>query len=199
MKITIPVLIETMSTTAGKAPEYVVRPLYFSAPVAKSQFLQSALNKLTHRLREILVELGKTPRHEAIAEWTYCPEVETKRCEVRIEVSRQSARLKLLLVMMQQFDRRIAFTPAFPDVWFEILWDQNPEERLAESLTEHLRKLHRESDDEILSSLERFSLKGNAWISEIEFRINPPRVREKKSDSLFAFLGGSETVDGELE
>jgi len=198
MDITVPVYIETMVTTPGKPPDYVVRPLYFAAPETRSPFLQSALNKLTHRLREMLVELGKVQRHDALAAWTYCPEVKTKRCEVRIEVAKQSARLKLLLVMQEQFDRRIGFAPAFPDVWFEILPDQDPEERLAESLTEYLRKAYREVKDNEFS-LERNSLKGNAWVSEIEFRISPPRVREKKTDSLFAFLGAAETVDGESE
>ncbi|MCA9008823.1 MAG: ATP-dependent Clp protease ATP-binding subunit [Planctomycetaceae bacterium] len=188
-----------MSTTTGKPPDYVVRPLFFSSPETNSQFLQSALNKLTHRLREMFVELGKDQRHDALAAWTYCPEVETKRCEVRIEVAKQSARLKLLLVMMQQFDRRIAFTPAFPELWFEILKDQIPADRLAESITEYLKTSYGQSGDGRVLNLERYSLKGNAWVSEIEFRIKPPRVRKKKADNLFAFLGASETVDGESE
>ena len=199
MFITVPVYIETMSTTTGKPPDYVVRPLFFSSPETKSQFLQSALNKLTHRLREMFVELGKVQRHDALAAWTYCPEVETKRCEVRIEVAKQSARLKLLLVMIKQFDRRIAFTPAFPDLWFEILKDEIPEVRLAESITEYLKKSYGQSSDGTVLNLERYSLKGNAWVSEIDFRVKPPRVREKKADNLFAFLGASETVDGESE
>jgi ATP-dependent Clp protease ATP-binding subunit ClpC len=199
MFITVPVYIETMSTTTGKPPDYVVRPLFFASPETKSQFLQNALNKLTHRLREMFVELGKGQRHDALAAWTYCPEVETKRCEVRIEVAKQSARLKLLLVMMQQFNRRIAFTPAFPDLWFEIQKDQNPDDRLAESITEYLKKSWGQTSDGSILNPERYSLKGNAWVSEIEFRINPPRVREKKADNLFAFLGASETVDGESE
>lgn len=199
MEIKVPVYVETASLVAGKPPEYVVRPLFFDGPEAKSTFLQSALNKLTHRLRENLVELGKVQRHDTLAAWTFCPELETKRCEIRLEVAKQFARLKLLLVMIPEFDRRIGFTPAFPDVWFEITADQNPEERLTEAITEHLRRASRESHGESLPELERFSLKGNAWVSEIEFRLNPPRVREKKKDSLFAFLGASETVDGESE
>ena len=123
MEIKVPVYVETASLVAGKPPEYVVRTLFFDGPEAKSTFLQSALNKPTHRLRENLVELGKVQRHDALAAWTYCPELETKRCEIRLEVAKQFARLKLLLVMIPEFDRRIGFTPAFPDVWFEITAD----------------------------------------------------------------------------
>ncbi len=199
MEIKVLVYVETASLAAGKPPEYVVRPLFFDGPEAKSTFLQSALNKLMHHLRENLVELGKAQRHDALAAWTYCPELETRRCEIRLEVAKQFARLKLLLVMIPRFDRRIGFTPAFPDVWFEITADQDPEERLAEAITEHLRKAARESHGESLPELDRFSLKGHAWVSEIEFRLNPPRVREKRKDSNFAFLGAAETVDGESE
>lgn len=136
MDLTIPVYIETAAATVpSKPPEYVVRPLFFDAPVMTSPILQAALNKLTHKVREMLVELGKVQRHDALAAWTFNPETETRRCEIRIEVAKQSARLKLLLIMMKRFDRTVAFTPSFPDVWFEILPDQNPEERLAEAIT----------------------------------------------------------------
>lgn len=67
------------------------------------------------------------------------------------------------------------------------------------AITEHLRKTARETNGEGVPELQRYSLKGNAWVSEIEFRLNPPRVREKKKDRLFALLGASETVDGESE
>jgi len=147
----------------------------------------------------MLVELGKIPRHDALAAWTYCPNAETRRCEIRVEVAGHSARLKLLLVMMKQFDRIVAFTPAFSDVWFEILPDQNPEARLTEALTDHLRKLVKDGGDDQVASLDQYSLKGNAWVSEIEFRLNPPRVREKQMNSLFALLGTAEVVDGESE
>ena len=42
-------------------------------------------------------------------------------------------------------------------------------------------------------------MKGTAWVTDIEFRVNPPRVREKKNDQLFAFLGSAEKMDGESE
>jgi len=199
MNITIPVYIETTSAAPGKAPEYVVRPLFFPSPEARSPFLQSALNKLTQRLREIMVEAGKLQRHESLAAWTFNPETETRRCEVRIEVAKQSARLKLLIVLIRQFERRIAFTPTLPDVWFDVLPDQDPEDRLAESITEFLKKVSRDSADGMPTDLDRYSLKGNAWVSEIEFRINPPRVRKAPEEFLFAFLGSAETVDGESE
>jgi hypothetical protein len=178
MDLTIPVYIETAAAAApGKPPEYVVRPLFFDAPAMTSPILQAAINKLTHKVREMLVELGKIQRHDALAAWTLNPETETKRCEVRIEVSKQTARLKLLLVTMKRFGRKIAFTPSFPDVWFEILPDQQPEERLAEAITEHLRKQMKEGHTDEIESLDQYSLKGTAWVTDIEFRINPPRVR----------------------
>ncbi len=200
MDLTIPVYIETAAATVpSKPPEYVVRPLFFDAPVMTSPILQAALNKLTQKVREMLVELGKVQRHGALAAWTFNPETETRRCEIRIEVAKQSARLKLLLIMMKRFDRTVAFTPSFPDVWFEVLPEQNPEERLAEAITESLKKQVKDGNSGDVEQLDRYSLKGSAWVSDIEFRINPPRVREKKKDVLFAFLGSVEQMDGESE
>ncbi|MCA9061423.1 MAG: ATP-dependent Clp protease ATP-binding subunit [Planctomycetaceae bacterium] len=196
MDLTIPVYVET-ETKRGRT-QYRVRPLFREGPAAHGEMLEQTFNRLSHLLREGLMPLGRMLRHDQLAEWTCCPDVKSQMAEIRVDIGRQTARLRLLLVLINHFDRRIGFTPTFPGVWFEVFPEQNPNERLTECLNQHLAQQARDSSVE-LPPLTEFSLKGTAWVTEIDVRINPPRVRSAKDVDQRAFLGTDEAVDGESE
>ncbi len=198
MEITIPVYVET-TASPGKRPEYVVRPLFFEAPVERSELLPTALQKLTKSLRKQLVELGRQLRHDALAAWSSNPELETQQCRIRIERDGSVARLRLLLISFRCFQRRVAFTPAFPELWFEMQAGEDPEQRLTESLTSHLKTLAAEGRGLDIDSLRRRSLENSAWVTEIQLRLTPERIRAGKQKNPFAMLGSAEQMDGEWE
>ena len=204
MKLTIPIYIESSAATPGKPVEYTVRPLFHLEWHGRSTWLQKAINELVRDVREELIKLGKELRHEKLAGWAFNPPVETQRCEIRLEVGQQGAAVKLLAVVMPAFGRRVAFTPSIPEAWFELLPGEEVETRMAEALTAHLRQKEREGGSREpvsrgTTELSELTLKGSAWVSEIEINLKPPRVRDKPKRDLFAFLGSQETLDGEHE
>ena len=181
-----------------------MRPLFHLEWHGRSTWLQKAINELVRDVREELIKLGKELRHEKLAAWAFNPPLETQRCEIRLEVGQQGAAVKLLAVVMPAFGRRVAFTPSVPEAWFELLPGEEVETRMAETLTAHLRQQEREGGSREpvsrgTTELSELSLKGTAWVSEIEINLKPPRVRDKPKRDLFAFLGSRETLDGEHE
>ncbi|MEY3176017.1 MAG: hypothetical protein RLZZ436_3931 [Planctomycetota bacterium] len=198
MDITIPVYVETVAVSGGR-PEYLVRPLWFDAPVEQAPLLSTALQKLTKSVRKQLVELSRQQRHDALAAWSSNPELETHQYRIRIERDSSIIRLRLLLIILKRFQRRLAFTPAFPEMWFEVLADEDPEQRLAEALTAHLKILAGEGRGIDTDSLRRRSLETSAWVTDIQLTLTPERVRVAKSNNLFAMLGSAERMNGEWE
>ncbi|MCA9061057.1 MAG: AAA family ATPase, partial [Planctomycetaceae bacterium] len=196
MEITVPVYVE--SVTERKRTLYRVRPLFRPGPYAQAEMLEQAYNRLTHELRELLIPLGRMPRHDELAEWTFYPELKTQTVRVRIHVRRQTALLKLLLVTLEHFDRRIGFTPAFPDVWFEITGNVDPVEHLAECVSQHLTRRNSDAPSDE-TPLTDYGLKGTAWVTELDVRINPPRIRTPQKMDLRAILGADAAIDGEME
>lgn len=108
-------------------------------------------------------------------------------------------RSRLLLIILRRFQRRLAFSPAFPELWFELLPDEDPELRLTEALAAHLRKLATEGRGIDHNSLLQRSLEGSAWVTEIQLRLTPERLRAGKRNNGFAMLGSAEQMDGEWE
>ncbi|MFM9963220.1 MAG: AAA family ATPase [Planctomycetaceae bacterium] len=209
MKLTIPIYIESSAPAPGKPVEYTVRPLFHLGWRSRSSWLQKAINELVRDVREELIGLGKGLRHDKLAAWAFHPAVKTERCEIRLEIGQQGATVKLLAVVLSAFDRRVAFTPSVPDAWFELLPGEEIETRMTETLTAHLRQQERDGGSRESASRETkprgtivlsdLSLKGSAWVSEVEINLTPPRVREKPKRDLFAFLGSRETLNGEHE
>ena len=64
-----------------------MRPLFHPAPVQRSEKLSRALNKLTSELHQLLYEMGREPRHDQLAEWTFHPALEEMTIDLRLELA----------------------------------------------------------------------------------------------------------------
>src|ERR1051325_1755416 len=134
MKITIPLSVHSAQGL------FTVRPLFFPGPTAQAAKLERALHKLTRTLRETLHFLGKNLRHDELARYALNPELDAQRMEGAIELGRRTVKCRFLFVSFEALERRVAFTPSLPELWFEVLRGRSVESRAAEVLSEHFRK-----------------------------------------------------------
>jgi ATP-dependent Clp protease ATP-binding subunit ClpA len=192
MKITIPVSVQSQRGL------FTVRPLFFENPRVQAAKLERALHKLTRELRETLHFLGKQLRHDTLANYTFHPELDARRLDVPIELRRRTANCRFLFVMFEAFERRIAFTPSLPALWFEVPRGRTLESRAAEVFREHFRKREREDQEEFVPP-ETYALEGSAWIHAHEMEIYPAARMAEPDDINRMFLGPREIVDGERE
>ena len=192
MKLTLPLSVHSDEGM------FTVRPLFFAGPSAQSPKLERALHKLTRLLREDLHFLGKLASSRCAWPGTFNPELDARRLDVAIELRRRTAKCRFLFVQFEALDRRVAFTPRLPDVWFDVPRGRSLENRAADVLTEHFRKRERE-DQEAFVPPEEFALEGSAWIHAHEIEIHPSPKLADANDILRMFLGPKGTVDGERE
>jgi ATP-dependent Clp protease ATP-binding subunit ClpC len=197
VNLTIPLYIETRKTPE-RTQEFVVRPLFFPHPLRKHEKLERAMHLIALDLRLELAELGKQPRHDELARWTFGPNVEPHRLDVKVELRKRTARLRLMFVTFEALGRRLAFSPAVPEAWFELARGENLQTRAAEVLTNHFRDKERQEEEDFTDP-ETLSLDGTAWVTPLTIEIHPAQVLAPPPTIRFAFLGESAPVDGEVE
>ncbi len=195
MKFTLPIYVETRKGSHGQ--EFVARPLFFPQPRRHGEKLERVMQRLTDDLREYLLELGKAYRHDELARWTFAPPLETCRLDLELLLRRRTSRLRLFFVSFEALGRRLAFSPAVPEAWFELGRGETLPDRAAEALTAHFRQLEKEGEDEFTPP-EELGLDGTAWITPLEMYLSPAQ-RLAPEPSRFAFLGDSEPLDGGRE
>jgi ATP-dependent Clp protease ATP-binding subunit ClpA len=194
MNIELPIYIEQRKSHGG---HYVARPLFFLAPVVREKELDRLHAKLAQDLGKHLAELGRKGRHDELAEWTFSPALRQQRLELSFVLRRRTARCRYLFVVFRQFGRRLAFTPSFPGLWFDVARKELLKDRALEVLTHHFRD--REQDDEKFNPQDT-SLDGTAYVSTLEISIFPPVVPPKPKVPLFLMLGeGHGPPDGAAE
>ena len=143
MLISIPVLATEQKQPNQPNPTVYVRPLFTLKPVEQSTSLQRALSKLGQSLRKDFDKLGAEARHDDIAWLAFSPYLASKFLTFRLFLSSQTFDCKYLFVTFDAFDKKIAFTPNVPDIWFEIERGEDLKQRAEEVLTEHFRALER--------------------------------------------------------
>src|SRR5262245_10535877 len=129
MIFSIPIFIEERSSGPARPPTYIVRPLFQGEPVQRAEKLTRALAKLTNDLHQILNDLGKEPRHDDLAQWTFHPLLDETTLELRLELASGSHRHKFFLAGYAALDRKLYFTPTLPELHFEVLPNQALSER----------------------------------------------------------------------
>jgi hypothetical protein len=178
---------------------YAARPLFATGPEERDTNLNRLLTKLTRRLVTAIEQAARGDRHDPVAEWAFSPRITTHRVALDIELRRRVARVKYLLVAFDHMGRRLAFTPALPEVWFEVTRGEPLELRAAAVFGEHWRTAEREADDEEEVRPEATNLAGKAWVQVLELSASVPAVAPKPPAAKFLFLGGADTGDGAAE
>src|SRR5687768_10679722 len=108
MNLTVPLLVQEHKRPGTGKPLFVVRPLFVERPAEADEELGRAVTKLARTLRKHLDALGREPRHDALADWTFSPEVAEHVVDTTIELRKQTARLRFLAVSLEALDRRLA-------------------------------------------------------------------------------------------
>ncbi|HYV38495.1 MAG TPA: AAA family ATPase [Gemmataceae bacterium] len=178
--------------------QFDVRPLFFPQPSARAPKLERALHQVTQKLRETLHFLGKELRHDELARYTFNPELDYHRLDVTVDLRRRVAKSRFLFVIFEALDRRIAFTPTLPDLWFEVNSGQTLATRANEVLSQHFRNREKEDEENFVKPEDK-ALEGTAWIHPLEMEIHPAPKMQEADDSKYMFLGAREVVDGERE
>lgn len=174
-----------------------VRPLFHPEPAQSSEKLSRALNKLQANLRDLLFDLSKDRRHDALATWAFNPPIQTKTIEVRLELKSGSPLKRFFVARYEAFDRQIAFVPTIPNFAFEIRDNHGFESRVTDVLTEFVRQKEREEDFFVLDSI---TLHGKARLSFLDVEFTPAANAKKKEKPSRAMLfGGEEKKSGEEE
>src|SRR5688572_16132181 len=128
MVFTVPILIEERPGALTRGPTFIVRPVFRGEPIQRAEKLGRALNKLTSDLHQLLYDLGRDPRHDALAEWTFYPSLEETTLDLRLELTSGSSLRRFFLVGYPALGRKLFFTPGLPQLHFEV----NPGQVLAE-------------------------------------------------------------------
>ena len=178
---------------------YTARPLFFSSPERTDDKLNRLLTKLTRELITQLERLGREKRHDAVAAWAFSPRVTGHRVSLEIELRRRIARVKYVFVAFDHMGLRLAFTPAVPDLWFEITRNEPLEVRAQAVLTEHWRQVERDAEEDEEVRPEGTSLSGKAWVQVLEISVSIPSTVPKPPVTNFLMLGATDRGDGASE
>jgi ATP-dependent Clp protease ATP-binding subunit ClpA len=197
MNLSIPLYIEEHKIPHQPSPQFVLRPLFFAAPREVNQQLSAGMSKVAREIRKVLDGFAEAPRQEGMIPWTFSPPLADETVKFTLQLRRQTAECRFVVVSFEAFDRRFAFTPSLPEVWFEVLRGQSVAARAREVITEHFRRLEKADDELVLATeLTTFS---RAWITPLEVDIHPhPKLPTPRVEGLLAIFS-REAPDGRRE
>ncbi|HVK09712.1 MAG TPA: AAA family ATPase [Gemmataceae bacterium] len=181
---------------AGPGGSFSARPLFFAQPERTDTNLNRLISKLARDVVKTIENLGKEDRQDDCARWTFAPDLTQHRHQVAVELRRRTVKVKLLFVAFKHLAKRLAFTPAVPDLWFEVGRGEGLHARATDVLTDHWRA--RERDDEEVHP-EAVSLPGKAWVQTLTLSASPAVLRPKKPEFKFLSLGDDRPIDGAAE
>ena len=201
MNINVPVYIQEeppRHTDFGKLRRLSIRPLFFSAPVEQDESLQQAMARLGRELRREFRRLSNGARHEELAAYSFYPEFDEKVLEFPLKIGKRRFNLRHLFITLPAFGRRFAWTPDVPQLWIEIRRGETLRDRAQEAFTKYYRALERRYGVEAVQP-DVQALFGRAWISTLEVAVDIPKLYTPTVETLFAFLGAVEALQGSEE
>ena len=193
MRFRVPVLV----LQDGKA--YVARPLFFTQPTRRDDNLNRLLTKLTGDIVRKLELVAKINRQDEVAHWAFSPAMTHHRLPLTVELRRRQVKGKFLFVSFQHLDRRLAFTPSVPDLWFEVSRNERLEDRAKAVLDEHWCGIERDADDPDTVDPAANALAGKAWVQVVDVMARVPAVLPQFDPRAFLMIGGSQEPDGASE
>lgn len=196
MNINLPIFVEAFKRPGQKHTYYQCRPLFVATPQALDPSLSRATSKLARDLKSQLDQLGRNGVHQPLADRVFSPELTTHRLKLTLDLRDRLARCSYLFVTFPALDRKVAFTPTIPEVWFELVPGDSLESRAVEVLTRHFREQARGGNS---TAPEAFSLRGNAWVAHLalDIRTRTPTLDDERKR--FAALWDDSHVDGAAE
>jgi ATP-dependent Clp protease ATP-binding subunit ClpA len=198
VNITIPIYIQKEPQPGAAPPLHILRPLFHLHLEVRGEDLNRAVTKLAEKVRFACSQLGGELRHEALSRFGFAPEIEGRFLKLTLDLGSRKVEVNFLLAAFQAFGRKIAFTPALPDLWFEINRGETLADRAAEVLSAHFRQKEKRQGADALKP-EAFSLNGKAWVTTLDISISPPAVAKMPEQNLFALLGGAREMNGAEE
>ncbi|MCA9176644.1 MAG: ATP-dependent Clp protease ATP-binding subunit [Planctomycetales bacterium] len=197
MKFTIPVYVQTDSMPQGDRV-YRLAALFHPHLTAEAATLEQATASMKKTLRNVIQGHVQERRHEELSHLAWNPELTTKRLRLSFSLARQTVNARLLFVAFRAFDRWLAFSPTYFDLWFEADSLSQLEERASAVYREHFLRLEKQEGDNFVSPQVR-EPRGRAWATTIELTRSTSEARANLGDSLFALLGREEQMDGDAE
>jgi ATP-dependent Clp protease ATP-binding subunit ClpC len=209
MELTIPIYIEVRRQEGQ--PVHQCRPLFFGGPEAaklraSDRHLGLAMSKLTQRTKQHLDKLGRSARHDELAACAFAPNLETHLLKLQLDLRDELVKCKLLFVLFPALERRIAFTPSLPGVWFEVLPGANLERRAGEVLTQHFREQEKDQRrsagapaNRLADAVRALSLEGQAWVTSIDLEVQTRQASDKEMLKKLAALFDDTKLDGGQE
>ena len=205
MKLSIPVYVHQLTRKGNEPDEYRVRLLFNrnpaarNAPDASGEILGRVMNRFVQRLRTWLDGLGAQNRQDDLAAIGFSPDISEHLLKTEIELRRHRVPLRCLLVSFRthgHLDRRIAFSPSLPDLWFTVERNDDVDRRARDVFTNYFRK--EERDDSGLRP-EVHSLLGNAWVTTVELDVNPRHTFKVEKPEKLAGIGEFKVEGGDRE
>lgn len=200
MNITVPIYAEELAQISAQthARPVALRPLFVDGPREQDESIQRGTARLARELRRELTSLARTANHDDLAAYSFYPPLEDRVLNLTLLIGNRRFAVRHLFITTSAFDRRFAWTPSLPGLWFEVARGESLEGRAQEVLTEHYKLLERRlGAANVAPNVD--SIAGKAWITSIEVSIDVPSVYAKPVENIFAILGSTETSDGAAE
>jgi ATP-dependent Clp protease ATP-binding subunit ClpA len=198
MNFSVPVYIQRLPIPESTGFRHRVRPLFFPGPVETHESLGRAVNRLAVELRRELHQMGRAYRHDRLADYSFCPDLDGHRLDLVLELRQERVKCCFLFVAFEALGRKVAFTPSVPDVWFEVARGERLVDRATEVLTQFFRNQEK-AEEENFQSPAKLTLPGNAWVTTLEMDIDPAQVVEEPDKRPLACFGATAPADGGVE
>ncbi|MGB7342673.1 MAG: AAA family ATPase, partial [Pirellulaceae bacterium] len=194
MRINVPIYITQRKGDGGSS--VVAKPLFFARPERTGRELGRVIATLSDDLRVLLTEKGRSDSHAELMRWHHAESIWHQVTKLSLDLRDSTARLKLLLIVMERFNRKLVFSPSLPDLWFDVMPGEDVEQRAIEVYQSHFRQLVKELPSYPVAG---HGIDGKAWIDELMIDVTPRSAPKESSDPLRAFLGGQDVSDGAAE
>ena len=180
MRFTVPVYVQRTFKEEGSPGRYLVRPLFNNSMEEQDERLSLAVRRLAKDLRLRLRYLAKNREARALMEWSFCPAMEDHRYDIPVELRRQTIPCRFLVVAFKALDRKVAFSPSLPNLWFDVIRGESLQDRAIEAIGHHYREQERLNPKEIDPKSD--GIMGKAFVTTIELEVKLPAVHSRKGE-----------------
>lgn len=204
MKIIVPIYVRQSRRAASyrSASVVTVSPLLHRGPEVTGDDLGRALAKMTNVLRKQLAAMASSDRHDELWKWHHPEDVSGQWVKTRLDLKDRTVDLRLLVATMVHHDRRLAFSPSLPELWFDVERTESIEQRTADVFSDLLNQQIKSNPGVTSDALlmdGQLSLEGRAWVDHLTIDVSAATPKKSKIDPLMAMLGGEAITDGAVE